>query len=56
LLGRGAGVEPVVAFMEVVDHAFTVFDGVVVVVLELGVHPQDGEPDTADTGEHPPVR
>ena len=42
LLGRGPGVEPVVALFEVADDALAVLDGVVVVLLELGVHPQHG--------------
>ena len=56
LLRRGTGVEPVAALLEVADDAFAVVDGVVVVVLELGVHPQHRQPDPADAGQHPPVR
>ena len=38
------------------DDTFTVLDGVVVVVLELGVDPQHRQPDAADTCQHPPIR
>ena len=38
LLGRGPGVELVAALLEMADDALAVLDGVVVVVLELGVH------------------
>ena len=56
LLGCGPGVEPVAALLEVADDALPVLDGVGVVVLELGVHPQHRQPDAADAGQHPPVR
>ena len=56
LLGRGPGVEPVAALLQAADHALAVLDGVGVVVLELGVHPQHRQPDAADAGQHPPVR
>ena len=49
-------VEFVAALPEVADDAFAVLDGVVVVVLELGVHLQHLQLDAADAGQHPPVR
>src|SRR5439155_25792444 len=56
LLGCGPGVEPAAALLETADDALAVLDGVGVVVLELGVHPQHRQPDTADARQHPPVR
>src|SRR4051794_15083509 len=56
LLGCGPGVEPGAALLETADDALAVLDGVGVVVLELGVHPQHRQPDAADARQHPPVR
>src|SRR5215208_1293092 len=56
LLRGSPGVEPVAALLEVADDALAMLDGIGVVVLELGVHPQHRQPHAADAGKHPPVR
>jgi hypothetical protein len=50
LLRCGPGVEPVAALLEVAYDALAMLDGVGVVVLELGVHPQHRQPDVAALG------
>jgi hypothetical protein len=45
----------VAAPLEAADHALAMLDRIGVVVFELGVDPQHGQPHAADTGEHPSV-
>src|SRR4051812_21753898 len=56
LLLRGTGVEPVAAVLEIADDPLTVFERIVVVVLELRFHAQHCQPYASDAGKHPPVR
>jgi len=44
-LGGGPGVKSVAALLEAADDALPVLDGVGIVVLELGVHPQHRQPE-----------
>ena len=56
LLARGGKVEALAAFGEVAGDGGAVLDGLVVVVLELGLNVGDLQAQAADAGQHPAIR